>query len=82
MERDTSLWAAVFQNFRNMFLEKYELDPSKFLSAPGLAWQAGLKMTKSQIRSFNWYWHAEVNNKYMKGYNKNVFNRHVFNIGM
>ena len=27
----------VFVNFRNMCLEIYELDPAKFLSAPGLA---------------------------------------------
>ena len=59
---------------------------SKYVSWKIWAWPCkislGLKMTKSQIRSFNWYWYAEVNNKYMKGYNKNVFNRHVFNIGM
>ena len=28
-----------------MCLEKYQLDPSHFLSAPGLAWQACLKKT-------------------------------------
>ena len=27
----------VFENFRNMCLEIYELDPAKFLSVPGLA---------------------------------------------
>ena len=26
------------ENFRNMCLKIYELDPAKFLSAPGLAW--------------------------------------------
>ena len=35
----------VFENFRNMCLEKYELDPTHFVSAPGLAWQACLKKT-------------------------------------
>ena len=30
--------ADVFDNFRNMSLEIYELDLAKFLSAPGLAW--------------------------------------------
>ena len=38
--------ADVFENFRNMCLEIYELDLAKFLSAPGLAWQAALKKTK------------------------------------
>ena len=27
----------------------YELDPAKFLSAPGLAWQAALKKTKVKL---------------------------------
>ena len=31
------LLADVFENFRNICLEIYELDPSYFLSAPGLA---------------------------------------------
>ena len=32
-----------------MCLEIYELDPAKFLSAPGLAWQATLKKTKIKL---------------------------------
>ena len=34
---DTLLLADVFDNFRNMCLKIYEVDPAKFLSAPGLA---------------------------------------------
>ena len=37
--------ADVFENFRNMCIKVYELDPAHFLSAPGLAWQACLKKT-------------------------------------
>ena len=33
----------VFKNFRKMCLKVYHLDPSKFLSAPGLACQTTLK---------------------------------------
>ena len=33
------------KNFRNMCLEKYELEPVYFVSAPGLAYQACLKKT-------------------------------------
>ena len=40
------LLADVFENLRNMCLEIYKLDPAKFLSAPGSAWQATLKKTK------------------------------------
>ena len=32
-----------FENFRDKCIEIYELDPTHFLSAPGLAWQACLK---------------------------------------
>ena len=49
VQGDTSLLADVFENFRNMCLEIYELDPAKFLSAPGLAWQAAFKKTKVKL---------------------------------
>ena len=39
------LSANVYKNFRKMCLTIYQLDPTKFLSAPGLAWQAALKKT-------------------------------------
>ena len=42
---DRLLLADVFENFRYMCLKIYKFDPAKFLSAPGLAWQAALKMT-------------------------------------
>ena len=37
VQGDTLLLADVFENFRNMCHEIYELDPGNFLSAPGLA---------------------------------------------
>ena len=37
VQSNTLLLADVFQNFRNMSLKLYELDPAKFLSVPGLA---------------------------------------------
>ena len=49
VQDDTLLLADVFENFRNMFVEIYmclKLDSGKFLSAPGLAWQAAFKKTK------------------------------------
>ena len=39
----------VFENFRKMCLKVYHLDPVKFLSAPGLAWQAALKRTEVKL---------------------------------
>ena len=45
--------ADVFENFRNMCFEIYELDTACFLTAPGLACQGTLKKGQSKIRSFN-----------------------------
>ena len=46
VQSDTLLLADAFENFRNKYIEIYEVDPAHFLSAPGLAWQACLKKTK------------------------------------
>ena len=46
VQSDKLLLADVFKNYRNMCIKIYELDPGKCLSAPGLAWQATLKMIK------------------------------------
>ena len=43
VQSDTLLLADVFNNFRDMCIKEYELDPAHFLSLPGLAWQACLK---------------------------------------
>ena len=43
VQSDTLLLADVFEKFRDKCIEIYGLDPSHFLSAPGLAWQACLK---------------------------------------
>ena len=45
-QSDTLLLADVFENFREMCLKNYHLDPAKFLSAPGLAEQVALKRLK------------------------------------
>ena len=42
---NTLLLSDIFENFRNMCLDIYELDSAYFVSAPGLAWQACLKKT-------------------------------------
>ena len=39
----------VFENFWNMSLEIYDHDHTKFLSSPGLAWQAALKKTEVKL---------------------------------
>ena len=49
LQSNTSLLADVFENFRNICTKIYELDPAKFLSAPGLAWQTALKKTNVKL---------------------------------
>ena len=49
VQSDIFLLADVFENFRNMCIKVYKLDPAHFLSAPGLAWQACLKKTEVQL---------------------------------
>ena len=49
VQSDTLLLPDVFENFRNMCLEIYELDPASFLTAPGLTWQAALKKAKLKL---------------------------------
>ena len=48
VQSDTLL-ADVYEDFRNMCLNIYELDPAYFVSAPGLAWQACLKKKKVKL---------------------------------
>ena len=46
LKSDTLILADIFENFRKMCLKIYHLDPVKFLSASGLAWQTTLKKTE------------------------------------
>ena len=49
VQNDTLLLVDVFENFRNMCIKVYKLDPAHFLSAPGLAWKACLKKTEVKL---------------------------------
>ena len=49
LKTDVLLLADVFENFRKMCLEYYKLDPCHYYSAPGLSWDACLKMTGIEL---------------------------------
>ena len=49
VQSKTLLLGDLFENFRKIFLEIYELDPACFFIAPGLAWQAALKKNKVKL---------------------------------
>ena len=42
---DVPLLADVFENFRSLCIKNYNLDPTHYYTAPGLAWDAALKFT-------------------------------------
>ena len=51
VQTDTLLLVDLFEKFRDTCIEIHGLDPSHFLSATGLAWQAFLKKTNVNLES-------------------------------
>ena len=47
---DVLLLADVFENFRDICVTNYELDPAHYYTAPGLAWDAALKVTDVSLK--------------------------------
>ena len=47
--QSNTLLADAFVSFRSICIKIYKLDPAKFLSAPGLAWQTALKKTEEKL---------------------------------
>ena len=43
------LLADVFETYRDLCMTNYELDPAWYYTAPGLAWDAALKMTMVEL---------------------------------
>ena len=52
-ETDVLLLADVFESFRDSSLKTYGLDPAHYFTAPGLAWDACLKITGVQLELLN-----------------------------
>ena len=67
VQSDTLLLADVFENFRNMSLDIYGLDPVYFVPAPGLAWQACLKKTEVKLELLTDYDMLLMFEKWIKG---------------
>ena len=47
--QDIFLLADIFEQFRQICLKNYELDPAHYYTVPGLAWDAALKFTKVKL---------------------------------
>ena len=53
LKTDVALLADVFEEFRNVCLEYYGLDPAWYFTSPGLSWDAALKITKVELDLLN-----------------------------
>lgn len=49
LKSDVLLLADVFENFRKVCLENYTLDPAHYYTAPGLSWDAMLKINDIEM---------------------------------
>lgn len=52
---DVLILADVFENFRNVCLENYKLDPAHYLTVPSLTFDAMLKYTKVDLELLSDY---------------------------
>lgn len=50
LKSDVLLLADVFENFRDLTMKTYHLDPAHFFSCPQLSWQSALKFTKCKLK--------------------------------
>ena len=52
---DVLLLADVFENFRDVCMNNYKLDPAWYYTSPGLAWDAALKLTGIELELLSDY---------------------------
>lgn len=55
MINDVLMLADVFETFRETCLKYYKLDPCWYYTAPGLAWDAMLKITEIKLQTIKYY---------------------------
>ncbi len=50
LKSDVLILADIFENFRDVCLKTYDLDPAHYYTVPGLSWDAMLKYTKIELQ--------------------------------
>jgi hypothetical protein len=53
LQVDVLLLAEVFENFRDVIIDNYGLDPCNYITTPGLAWDSALNFIKNEDPNFN-----------------------------
>ena len=51
--QDILLLADIFEQFRQVCLKNYKLNPAHYYSVPGLAWVASLKFIKVRLETLH-----------------------------
>ena len=77
LRTDVLLLADVFENFRTICLKDYGLDPCHYYSAPGLSWDALLRMTKINLDLISDLDQQLFIEKGMRGGISNITHRHA-----
>uniref|UniRef100_A0A6P7G7M8 Uncharacterized protein LOC114336797 isoform X1 n=1 Tax=Diabrotica virgifera virgifera TaxID=50390 RepID=A0A6P7G7M8_DIAVI len=49
LKSDVLLLADIFENFREVCLDNYKLDPARYITAPSFSWDAMLRMTQVEL---------------------------------
>ena len=56
LRKDVLLLTDSFEKFISIYLKYYNLDPCHYFSAPGLSWDAILKMAEVELEKNKWSW--------------------------
>ena len=73
VQSNTLLSADVFENFRNICIKIYELDPAKISFSSRISMTSSFKKEKSKIKSFNWYRYVINGKKMYKRRNMSIY---------
>src|SRR5271166_2546905 len=74
---DVLLLADVFENFRDVCMNNYKLDPAWYYTSPGLAWDAALKLTDIALELLSDYDMILVLKRGIKGGISTISNRYA-----